>query len=97
MTRRVVKQVPALKNVRIVRHWAGQYGNGPDHSIIAGPVPEVEGFICALGMTKGTMFAPAIGILASEAATGAEPTLPMGPYLIDRFAKGELIIDPALL
>ena len=93
----VVKQVPALKNVRIVRHWAGQYGTGPDHSVIVGKVPEVEGFICALGLTKATMFAPAIGILASEAATGAEPTLPMGPYSIDRFAKGELIIDPALL
>jgi sarcosine oxidase subunit beta len=93
----VVKQVPALKNVRIVRHWAGQYGNGPDHSVIVGPVPEVEGFICALGLTKATMFAPALGILASEAVTGAEPTLPMAPYLIDRFAKDELIIDPALL
>lgn len=93
----VVKQVPALKNVRIVRHWAGQYGNGPDHSVIVGPVPEVEGFICALGLTKATMFAPAIGILASEAVIGAQPTLPMAPYQIDRFARGELIIDPALL
>ncbi|QOX61895.1 FAD-binding oxidoreductase [Anoxybacterium hadale] len=93
----VVKQVPALKNVRIVRHWAGQYGTGPDHSVIVGPVPEVEGFICALGLTKATMFAPAIGILAAEAAIGAQPTLPMAPYQIDRFARGELIIDPALL
>lgn len=97
LAQRVVKQVPALKNARIVRHWAGQYGNGPDHSVIVGPVPEVEGFICALGLTKATMFAPAIGILAAEAVIGAQPSLPMAPYLIDRFAKGELIIDPALL
>lgn len=97
LAERVVKQVPALKNARIVRHWAGQYGNLPDHSVVLGPVPEVEGFICALGATKATMFAPALGILASEAAIGAESTLPMEPYLIDRFAKGELIIDPALL
>lgn len=95
--RRVIKQVPALGNVRIVRHWAGQYGNCPDHSVIIGPVPEVEGFICALGCTKATMFAPSIGILAAESAIGAEPTLPMEPYTIDRFAKGNLIIDPALL
>jgi hypothetical protein len=65
--------------------------------VIVGPVPEVEGFICALGLTKATMFAPAIGILASEAVIGAQPTLPMAPYQIDRFARGELIIDPALL
>lgn len=97
LCRRVVKQVPALANVRIVRHWAGQYGNGPDHSIIVGPVPEVEGFICALGMTKATMFAPAIGILAAESVVKAKPSLPMEPYTIDRFAKGNLVIDPALL
>ena len=97
LCRRVVKQVPALANVRIVRHWAGQYGNGPDHSVIIGPMPEVEGFICALGMTKATMFAPAIGILAAQSVTGAAPFLPMEPYTIDRFAKGNLVIDPALL
>ena len=97
LARRVIKQVPALANVRIVRHWAGQYGNCPDHSVIIGPVPEVEGFICALGCTKATMFAPAIGILAAESVIGANPTLPMDPYTIDRFAKGNLVIDPALL
>lgn len=97
LARRVVKQIPALKNVRIVRHWAGQYGNCPDHSVILGPVPEVEGFHCAQGCTKATMFAPAIGILVSELVAGVETTLPMKPYLIDRFAKGELVIDPAIL
>ena len=97
VARKVVEQVPALKNVRIVRHWAGQYGTAPDHSVILGKVPELEGFICALGCTKATMFAPAIGTLVAEVVTGTETTLPMAPYSIDRFAKGELVIDPALL
>lgn len=97
LSRIVCEQVPALKNVRIVRHWAGQYGNCPDQSIILGPVPEVEGFICALGCTKATMFAPVIGTLTSEIVAGKEPTLPLAPYLIDRFAKGEYVIDPALV
>lgn len=94
---KVVEQVPALRNVRIVRHWAGQYGNCPDQSIILGKVPEVEGFICALGCTKATMFAPAIGILAAEVATGMTPSLPLAPYSIDRFASGDLVFDPALV
>lgn len=97
LARRIIPQVPSLANVRIIRHWAGQYGNCPDHGVVLGPVPEVEGFICALGCTKGTMFAPAIGILAAECAAGVETTLPMDTYTIDRFARGELIIDPALL
>ena len=65
--------------------------------MILGPVPEVEGFICALGCTKATMFAPVIGTLTSEIVAGKETTLPMAPYLIDRFAKGEYVIDPALV
>ncbi|WNX86410.1 FAD-binding oxidoreductase [Agathobaculum sp. NTUH-O15-33] len=97
LSKRIIAQVPALANVRIVRHWAGQYGNCPDHGVVVGAVPEVEGFICALGCTKGTMFAPAIGILAAECAVGVETTLPMETHSIDRFAKGNLIIDPALL
>lgn len=100
LAKRVIPQVPALANVRIIRHWAGQYGNCPDHGVILGPVPEVEGFQCALGCTKATMFAPALGILASEFVQGNVTSVPkeMVPtYQIDRFAKGELIIDPALL
>jgi len=96
--KRVIPQVPALANARIIRHWAGQYGNCPDHGVILGPVPEVEGFHCALGCTKATMFAPALGILASEFVTGDVTSVPSTEtYTIDRFAKGNLVIDPALL
>ena len=97
---RVKKQVPSLANVRVIRHWAGQYGNAPDHGVILGPVPEVEGFYCALGCTKATMFAPALGILATEFVLGDVKSVPkevIPTYTIDRFAKGELIFDKALL
>lgn len=94
---KVTHLAPIFRNVRIVRHWAGQYGNTPDHSVILGKVPEVEGFICALGCTKAFMFGPGIGTLVSEIIAGQETTLPMEPYSYDRFAKGELVIDPSLL
>ena len=94
---RCAKQVPALKNVRIIRHWAGQYGNLPDHGVLVGGVPEVEGFYLSLGATKATMFAAGLGTLAAEAAIGATPSLPLDNYVIDRFAKGNLIFDKALL
>lgn len=100
LAKRVIPQVPALANVRIIRHWAGQYGNCPDHGVVLGPVPEVEGFHCALGCTKATMFAPALGILATEFVLGDVKSVPkelIGTYTIDRFAKGEYVIDPALL
>lgn len=100
LAERIIPQVPALADVRIIRHWAGQYGNLPDHGILVGGVPEVEGFYMGLGATKGTMFAPAIGTLAAEAALGEKLSVPedmVETYYIDRFAKGNLIIDPALL
>lgn len=97
LAKRVSILVPSLMKVNVIRHWAGQYGNCPDHGVILGPVPEVEGFHCALGCTKATMFAPALGTLAAECAVGTTPSVPMKTHLIDRFAKGELVIDPALL
>ena len=100
LAKRIIPQVPSLANVRVIRHWAGQYGNQPDHGILIGGVPEVEGFKLGLGATKGTMFAAGLGTLAAEAAIGAKLSVPeeFAPtYMIDRFAKGELIIDPALL
>lgn len=97
MARKAIEQVPALAKVRIIRAWAGQYGKAPDDGVILGPVDGVKGFICANGCTKATMFAPAIGTLAAEAAVGATPTIPIEPYLLKRFNEGRLIKDPALL
>lgn len=97
MAKKAIEQVPALANVRIIRHWAGQYGAAPDDTVILGPVPSVEGFICALGCTKATMFAPAIGTLASQAALGISTDIDIEPYKLERFEKGRLVVDPALL
>ena len=100
LAKRIIPQVPSLGNLKVIRHWAGQYGNLPDHGILVGGVPEVEGFYLALGATKATMFAPGLGTLAAEAALGVKPSVPeeiFKTYLIDRFAKGELIFDKALL
>lgn len=97
IAKKAIEQVPALAKVRVVRAWAGQYGAAPDDTVILGPVEQVKGFICALGCTKATMFAPAIGTLASEAAVGKKPTIPLEPYLLRRFATGKLVVDPAIL
>ncbi len=97
MAAKAIEQVPMLANAKVVRHWAGQYGAAPDHTVIVGPVDQVKGFITALGCTKATMFAPAIGQLASEAALGLPTTLPIEDYQLYRFARGKLVYDPALL
>lgn len=97
MARKIVQQMPILKDLRVVRQWAGHYGVSPDAQPIIGDVPEVEGYYLALGCGKGFMLAPMIGKLTSEIMAGVQPSLPVDILNIRRFAKGELINEPAVV
>lgn len=97
MAKRGIEQVPMFSHLRVIRQWAGLYGIAPDDTIIIGRVPQVEGFHVACGCTKATMFAGAIGTLVAEEIAGLETSLPMEAYSIERFEKGNLVKDPAIL
>ncbi|MEW6244552.1 MAG: FAD-dependent oxidoreductase [Bacillota bacterium] len=47
MSRHVVRFLPPLKDVRVVRQWAGLYDITPDSQPILGPTPKVYGFLTA--------------------------------------------------
>lgn len=97
MAKRAVFQLPFLKDVRFVRQWAGHYGISPDGQPILGPVPEFDGYYLALGCGKGFMLSPMIGKLISEKISGEETTLPLNTLSIERFAKGELIVETGVV
>ena len=67
---KATKEVPALTDLRVIRHWAGHYGMTPDMNIILGPVEEIEGYLLCVGASKSMMMSPAIGVLISEMVTG---------------------------
>jgi len=89
-------RVPALENARIARGWAGLYEISPDNHAILGKVPEVEGLILANGFSgHGFQHSPAVGKVIAELITeGRATTIDITPLSIERFKRGELILEP---
>jgi sarcosine oxidase subunit beta len=89
-------RVPSLEKARIARGWAGLYEISPDHHAILGRVPEVEGFIVANGFSgHGFQHSPAVGKVISELIVdGRALTIDISSLYIDRFEKGELMLEP---
>ncbi len=97
LAEKIIEQFPIMKNVNVIRHWAGHYGISPDGQPVLGPVPGIEGYYLALGCGKGFMLSPMIGELVAQAVAGQETTLPIDILSIERFEKGELIVEPAVV
>ncbi|MBM4306802.1 MAG: FAD-binding oxidoreductase [Deltaproteobacteria bacterium] len=91
-----IYRVPALEKARIARGWAGLYEISPDNHAILGKVPGVEGFILANGFSgHGFQHSPAVGKVISELILdGKATTIDISPLSIERFEKGELLLEP---
>jgi sarcosine oxidase subunit beta len=91
-----IYRVPVLKKATIVRGWAGLYEISPDCHAILGRVPEVEGFILANGFSgHGFQHSPAVGkVIAELIIDGNATTIDISSLSIERFKKGELILEP---
>jgi len=89
-------RVPVLEKARIARGWAGLYEISPDHHAILGRVPEVEGFILANGFSgHGFQHSPAVGkVIAELIVEGKGHTIDISSLSIERFEKGDLILEP---
>jgi sarcosine oxidase subunit beta len=89
-------RVPILEKARIARGWAGLYEITPDHHAILGSVPEVEGFFIANGFSgHGFQHSPTVGKVISELIlNGKATTIDISPLSIERFARGELLVEP---
>jgi len=91
-----IYRVPALEKARIARGWAGLYEISPDNHAILGKVPGLEGFILANGFSgHGFQHSPAVGKVISELILDGEATtLDISSLSIERFERGELILEP---
>jgi sarcosine oxidase subunit beta len=86
-SRRAQQVVPALKNARLLRGWAGCLDITPDFQVIIDKIREVEGLVICVG-TCGHGFAlgPAVGQACAEMATGRKPSVPIEGLSLYRFA-----------
>lgn len=86
----LVRKMPALANLPVIRQWAGMYDVTPDHMPLVGGSSEVKGFYQSNGWSgRGMLLAPySMELLASEIITGARPAL-LRPFDPDRFVGVE--------
>jgi len=97
MAKKVTGILPATKNLRVVRQWAGMYNISPDRQPIVCESESVKGFYMAIGFSgHGFMLAPAIGMYMSDIIINGEScydlTLDLG-----RFDREESIAEPSVV
>ncbi len=73
VSRRMVKLMPRLTNLRVRRTWRGLYPMTPDGSPLVGWAEEVTGYLMAIGMCgQGYMLGPGLGELLARMVTQRE-------------------------
>ncbi|HVK74661.1 MAG TPA: FAD-binding oxidoreductase [Kofleriaceae bacterium] len=71
--RRLTRLMPVLRDVKILRAWAGPYDQSPDGNPILDHPPGLPDFFLACGFVgHGFMMAPVVGELYAEYLTGGE-------------------------
>lgn len=87
--RRLVRLMPILGDIKILRQWAGPYDQSPDGNPILGAPPEHPDFFLACGFVgHGFMMAPIVGKLYAEWLTGEPPHEIFSRYTLTRFRDG---------
>jgi sarcosine oxidase subunit beta len=86
-------RVPVFEEANISRGWAGLYEISPDNHAILGNVPEVEGFVLAVGFSgHGFQHGPAAGMAIAELILhGKSETIDITPLALSRFKEGKMI------
>lgn len=89
MGRRMARLIPKLKDIKIMRQWAGSYEMTPDGNPILDKT-EIEGFWIVGGMCgHGFMLGPEIGYLAAEYITSGKPPYNISEFSIKREFAGQ--------
>jgi glycine oxidase len=77
--------VPALADAPLLRCWAGLRPGSPDGLPYLGAVPGWDNLFVAAGHFRaGLQLSPATGLVLSEVLTGRPPSVPLGPFRLDR-------------
>jgi sarcosine oxidase, subunit beta len=96
--RDLVKTMPILGGVRVLRQWSGCYDVTPDGNPVVGAVDEVDGFYLLSGfMGHGFMMAPIMGeLLARHLLRGEEKEL-FDRWNLRRYREGKLLSESMIL
>tara|TARA_Y100000588_G_scaffold117482_2_gene128608 strand:+ start:13959 stop:15149 length:1191 start_codon:yes stop_codon:yes gene_type:complete len=92
----VLELLPALRDVNVMRQWAGLCDMTPDYAPIMGKVDGLDDFFISCGWgTWGFKAAPIAGkCMAEMIFTGRVPEL-IQPFSLSRFREGKLVNERA--
>lgn len=92
-------RLPLLENTGISRAWAGLHSDTSDCNAILGQIPEVEGFICAVGFSgHGFMHSPMVGKAVAELILGEKASsVDISPLALSRFGAGECKVEQCFI
>jgi sarcosine oxidase subunit beta len=94
----VINVLPVLKNIRIVRQWAGLYDMSPDRNPVIDEMKGVSGFYTAAGFSgHGFMVAPKTAIIIAQHLAGEKPDIDINLFSANRYATGQLLLEPAVV
>ncbi len=83
------RRLPVLADLPIQSSWWGYYEVSPDHNALVGESGRVSRFLYATGFSgHGFQQAPAVGEHVAELVAGRAPTLDLGAFDVERFARG---------
>jgi sarcosine oxidase subunit beta len=96
LVERAVRRVPVLADAQLMRTWTGLYEMTPDQTGIVSAVPGVAGLYVIAGFSgHGFMHGPIAGQLMAELITdGHATTVDAAPLALERFARGEIHLEP---
>jgi sarcosine oxidase subunit beta len=90
MSKQISDLVPGMKNVKIVRQWAGSYNMTPDAQPIIGKMPELDNYYQAIGFSGHVlMLAPAVAEIMADLVTKEKTDYDYSELTIDRFLSGK--------
>jgi sarcosine oxidase subunit beta len=95
---RMCAALPWLKDVSLIRTWAGITEYTPDVEPYIGPVPGVTGLFVVAGFSgEGFCVGPMAGQIIAEMIAGGEPRVSLAPFQPDRFAARMMAETPPLV
>ena len=89
----VAERFPSYDSAGLASSWTGVYDVTPDWNPVLGPVPGLPGLVVAFGFSgHGFKLSPAVGRAIAQTVLGLPTDVPLAPYVIDRFARGDLLV-----
>lgn len=94
----MIKEYPALENLRVEQAWGGMIDSTPDAIPVISTVAKLPGLVISAGYSAhGFGIGPGAGRLAADLATGATPIVDPAPFRYARLFDGAGFDSPGML